>query len=180
MCLCGCWAPPAATLRPDATPGVVADAIAIEKVVRAATVESVGCDTRTVTLSARGLPLGTYQIGPRVRNWGDLRIGDAVDVRIKNGLSVYVPSPGGDSPDSSIMNHPPEAHVLLAEPSYRLLTLQYADGATETFKVALHTRLSAVMPGSSVTIWPIQALKLHARGHLVKGAGVCSGATSSP
>ena len=43
-----------------------------------------------------------------------------------------------------------EARVMLVDRSYRLLTLLYTDGHTQTFKVALPDTLQRVLRGDSV------------------------------
>ena len=57
------------------------------------------------------------------------------------------------------------ARVLLIDPSYRLLTVQYPNGGTDTFKVSVNTRLKDMEPGDSVAIELIEAVKLGVRRH---------------
>ena len=57
-----------------------------------------------------------------------------------------------------------DARVLMVDPSYRLLTLQYPDGQKETFKVPLGTRLEQMEGGDSVVIRPLEVLALRRRG----------------
>lgn len=61
---------------------------------------------------------------------------------IERAIEVESAVPGGSR----------EARVLVVDPSYRLLTVLYPNGGTETFKVPLRTRISDIEAGDSVTI----------------------------
>lgn len=114
--------------------------------------------------------VATYVIRPGVQHWRRLRIGDEIDASISNALTVYVP----DASSVLDKSHPPDARVLLTDRSYRLLTLQYASGTTDTFKVAIREHLPDIPPGSWVRIRPLEVLDLHARRDLAQDAGACS------
>ena len=107
-------------------------------------------------MSVRGVPLPAYRIGPGVRKWGDIHVGDQVRATIKEVLTVYVPPANARSSD---------ARVLVVDPSYRLLTVQYLTGGMETFKIGLHTRMKDIEAGDSVAIRPVEAVELRARRH---------------
>lgn len=151
--LSGCWAPPSANVRPSGEPRLVADRVEVEPVADSARVESVDRAARTVVLNISGVPQRTYKVGRGVRHWGEIRTGDRVHVTIKEILAVYVGLPG----------LPQNARVLAVDPSYRLLTLQYPSGATEIFKVRLHTRMKDIAAGDSVAIHPIEVTELRVR-----------------
>lgn len=152
--LSGCWVAPSASVRPGGKPGVVAAGIAVEGVADPTRVESVDRAARTVILSMRGVPLPACSIGPGVRNWGDIRTGDRVRATIREVATIYITESGS-----------PDARVLLVDPSYRVLTVQYSNGATEDFKVGLHARLDGVEAGDSVALRPVEVIKLRLRGH---------------
>ena len=61
---------------------------------------------------------------------------------IERAIEVESPIPGGSR----------AARVLVVDPSYRVLTVQYPNGGTQTFKVPLGTRISDIQAGDSVTI----------------------------
>lgn len=155
--LSGCWVAPSASIRPPGEPRVIAGGIEVEGVADSAKVESVNRGARMLGLSVGGVPL-FYGIGPRVRDWGDVQTGDEVRATLEELLTVYVPSPGekGGSPD---------AYVLIVDPSYRLLKLQYANGGTATFKVALGARMNGIGAGDAVKIHPVEVLGLRLRRH---------------
>ena len=112
---------------------------------------------RTVTLSVPGFPLSTYKVGRGVLNWDDIQIGDRVRATVQEVLTVYVAP--------AIRNRSPDARVLVADPGYRLLTVQYPNGATETFKVGLHTRMEGIEAGDSVATRPAEVVELRVRRH---------------
>jgi hypothetical protein len=120
-----------------------------------AKVESVDRAARILGLRVSGVPL-YYGIGPRVRNWSDVHAGDEVSARLREVLTVYIPPPGerGSAPD---------ARVLVVDPTYRLLKVQYANGGTVTFKVRLDAPMQGIGPGDAVKIHPVEVIALHRR-----------------
>ena len=72
--------------------------------------------------------------------------------RVKEVLTVYV---------APIRSH--DARVLVVDPGYRLLTVQYPNGSTETFKVGLHTPMTGIEPGDSVAIHPAEVAEPRVR-----------------
>ncbi len=118
----------------------------------------------TLTLSQRGIPKTVSKLGRRVRDRGEIRAGDEVRATIKEVLTVYVaPLTGG--PDAAARSRYPEARVLAVDPSYRVLTVQYPSGATETFKIGLHTQMRGMKPGESVEIRSVEVTRLRLRRH---------------
>jgi hypothetical protein len=118
-----------------------------------AQVESVDRADRILGLRVSGVTL-YYGIGPRVRNLGSVHIGDGIRATIEEVLTVYVPRPGEQG------RPPPDAHVLVVDPSYRLLRVRYADGGTGTFKVGLRTAMTGIEAGDAVTIHAVAVVKL--------------------
>jgi hypothetical protein len=102
-----------------------------------------------------GVPL-YYGIGPRVRNWSDVHPGDEVRATLREVLTVYIPPPGE-------RGSPPDARVMVVDPSYRLLKVQYANGGTVTFKVRLDAQMHGVGAGDAVKIHPVEVIALHRR-----------------
>jgi hypothetical protein len=126
-------------------------------------------------MSAPDLPMGTYAISPRVKekSWQSVRAGDQIDGRIKLELTVYIPPIDGDELESHVSD-PPPARVLLVDPSYRILTLQYPSGASQAYKVGMRVPLHGIMPGSWVAFHPVAVTRLHPRRHRDPSTGACA------
>lgn len=116
-------------------------------------------DARILGLSVAGVPL-FYGIGPRVRAWGNVHAGDEVSATLREVLTVYVPAP-------SERGSPPDARVLIVDPSYRLLKVQYANGGTVTFKVRLDAQMQGIGAGDAVKIHPVEVIALHLHHHSI-------------
>jgi len=91
-----------------------------------------------------------------VRNWGEIRKGDQVKATVREVLTVYVPP---------VPNRSQDARVLVVDPSYRVLTVQYPNGVTEALKVGLGARLEGIEAGDSIAIHPVEVIKLRLRRH---------------
>lgn len=140
--------------------------IEVEQLADSATVESVDRAARTVALRTRRVLLPACKVGWGVSNWGEIRIGDEVRATVREVLSVYVASANDSgSPAVGVPSRPPEARVLVVDPSYRVLTVQYSNGAVEAFKIGLHTRMEGIEPGDSVTVRPVEVIELRVRRH---------------
>lgn len=138
---------------------MIAGGIEVVGVADPAKVESVDRAARVVELRVSGVPL-YYGIGPRVRLWRDVRAGDEVRAKLREVLTVYIPAAGEKG-------NPPDAYVLVVDPSYRLLKVQYANGGTVTFKVRLNTPMQGIAAGDAVKIHPVEVIKLHLRHHSI-------------
>ena len=168
--LAGCWTAPSASVRPEGRPRVIAEGIEVERVVDFARVESVDRATRTVALSVQGVPLPAHRIGRGVHNWGDVRTADHVRATIEEVLAVYVAAAIADNTGNpAVRSQSPDARVLVVDPSYRLLTVQYPDGGTDTLKVALHTQMNGIEAGDSIAVRQAEVTALRVRRHWLKG-----------
>lgn len=74
-------------------------------------------------------------------------------------LTVYVPPAN----DVAMRGRSPDARVLIVDRSYRLLTVQYPSGRTETFKIRLRTPMNGIEAGDAVAIRPVKAIELRVR-----------------
>jgi len=162
LALAGCWTVPVANVRPHGEPRLIQDAIAVRSVKEHAVVQSVDADKRTIILQIPGeTGAVAYSVGPAVTGFDQIKPGDTVEVALTQELAVYVlrdgKLPGTNGASRTIAS---DAKVLLVDPSYRLLTLQYPDGRDETFKVGLDVRLREMEPGDDVVIRPQEVLDL--------------------
>lgn len=164
--LSGCWTPPSASVRPTGEARVIERGISVARVLDAATVASVDPVARTIGLSAAGTPMGVYEIGPGVHNWGDIRIGDLVHAEVEEVITVYVaPASEHAGSESGARRRSSAARVLAVDPSYRLLTVQYPDGEREIFKIALHTSMGDIEAGDFVSVRQAEVVELRVRRH---------------
>lgn len=140
--------------------------IGVERVIDRAAVESLDRAARTVVLRVGGSSLPPCRVARSVRNWGDIHIGDEVVAKVEEVLTVYVaPATDGGGPGVGAPSLPRDARVLVADPGYRVLTIQYPDGDTKTFKLGLHARMQDIEAGDAVAIRLVRALELRVRRH---------------
>ena len=163
LLLAGCWTAPVATVQPHGEARLIQGAIAVTSVKDTAVVSSVDRSAGTVVLRSSGKPeVSTYRLAPKVSGLDDIKAGDVVQATVTEDLTIYVLH-DGQLPDAG-GTVSVDARVLMVDPSYRLLTLQYPDGQQETFKVPLGTRLEQMEAGDSVVIRPLGVLALRRKG----------------
>ncbi|HEX4583259.1 MAG TPA: hypothetical protein VH183_00405 [Burkholderiaceae bacterium] len=159
LTLTACWTAPTAHVQPKGDPRLIQDGIVVESVKDPATVRSVDVGTRTLVVrSAADSAEIAYKVDPGVSNLARIKAGDRVQATVAEELTVYVAKnarvPGAGAPETA------NARVLMVDPSYRLLTLQYPDGQSETFKVGLDVELPQMEAGDEVAIRTVEAVNL--------------------
>jgi hypothetical protein len=157
-----CWTTPNANLRPKGEPRVIDDSIQVEISMPPMRVESIDLAKRILVASLREGPTIEMKIAPVVRNLEDVRPGDQIRPKVRENLTVSV-ALREERGDSGVTASPSASHVLVIDPSYRLLKVQYSDGRTDIFKVGLNTRLKDVEPGDSVVVNTLEAVDLRIR-----------------
>jgi hypothetical protein len=163
--LAGCWTTPVANVQPKGEPRLIQDSIAVESVKQPAIVQSVDASARSVVVQPLGEPTTiTYKAGPQVGHFDRIKIGDKVEARVAERLSIYVSRdskvPGPSGAPEAITS---DARVLTVDPSYRLLTVQYPNGQRETFKVALGVKLREMEAGDDVVVHSLEVVQLNVR-----------------
>jgi hypothetical protein len=153
LTLSGCWTPPNANVQPKGEPRLIQGGIPVESVKEPATVESVDASQRIVTFKVADGSSTACKVGLQVKDFDKLQAGDQVKVTLAEELAVYILK-NGRLADETI---PFNAKVQSVDPSYRLLTLQYLDGKTETFKVGLDTKVLEMQPGDDVVVKTTEA-----------------------
>ena len=152
--LAGCWTPPNANVQPPGQAGLIQSGITVEIVQNPATVESVDAGRRTITLKRTDGLARTYTVGPKVKNFDQVKAGDQVKATVTEDLAIYILEngrlPDGTTAETLGVN----AKVLQVDPSYRILTLQYPNGQSEKLKPGLETRIQEISPGNSVVVRP--------------------------
>ena len=152
----GCWTPPNANVQPKANAGLIQDGISVEAVEYPATVQAIDSGARTITLAGPDGMTMTYKAGFKVKRFDEVRVGDKVKATVTQDLAVYVLENGRMPDGATAESLGVRGRVLLVDPSYRLLTVQYANGSSQTFKPSLQTKLKEMQPGDSVVVKPAE------------------------
>ena len=162
MLVSSCWTAPNANLRPQGEPRVIEDSIEVEFSMLPMRVESIDRAKRILVASSREARTIEMKIAPGVRDLQDVHPGDQIRPTVREKLTVYV-APLPERGESGVTGGPRASRVLVIDPSYRLLAVQYPDGRTETFKVGLNTRLKDMEPGDSVAVNTFEVVDLRIR-----------------
>jgi hypothetical protein len=157
LALSGCWTPPNANVQPKGHPGLIQDGIAVQSVKDPAIVQAIDAGARTITLKLSDNTTATYKVGASVDNFGKVQVGDKVQVTVTEELAVYILENGRLPDGATAETLGVNARVLMVDPSYRILTLQYPNGKSEAFKPGLGTRMEQMAPGDSVVMRPGEA-----------------------
>jgi hypothetical protein len=166
LALAGCWTAPIASVHSKGEPRLIQGAIAVESVQDPATVQAIDGSVRTLVVKLSDGATATWKAGSHVANFDQIRVGDQVKATLAQQLTVCVlrngqlPGAGGVAETLKA-----DAEVLAVDPSYRLLTLRYPNGQTETFKVGLGAKLQQTEPGDDVVVTTVEAvaLRVHRR-----------------
>ena len=162
LALAGCWTPPNANVQPGGEPRLIQSGVSVESVRDQAPVETMDASQRVLNLKLLDGTLITCHVNPQVKNFDQIQAGDKIKVTLAEKLGVYVlkdgrlPVAGGTDEVVSFY-----AKVQSVDPSYRLLTLQYVSGQTETLKAGLDAKLMEMQPGDSVVMEAAEALDIH-------------------
>jgi hypothetical protein len=156
LALAGCWTTPNANVQPMGKSGLIQDGIIVESIEDPATVQAIDVGQRTIYLA---LPDGTtnnFRAGPNLKNFDRILAGQTVKATVTYQLAVYALDNGRLPDGSTAQTLGVNAKVLLVDPSYRLLTLQYPNGQSEIFKPGLDTKMQQMSPGDSVVVRPLE------------------------
>jgi hypothetical protein len=161
LALAGCWTTPVANVQPKGEARLIQSAIPVQSVKDHVTVQSINADQHVIVLNFSGGATATFRPGPQVANLYQIRAGDKVQATVAQELAVYVLKdgqvPGAGGKPEAIKA---DAKVLVVDPSYRLLTLQYSNGQAETFKVGLDVKLLEMEPGDAVVVRTVELIAL--------------------
>jgi hypothetical protein len=162
MLMSSCWTAPNANLRPKGEPRVIEDSIEVEISMPPMRVESIDREKRILVASSHETPTIEMNIASAVRNLEDVHPGVQIRPKVRETLTVYV-APQPQREDGGMTGDPRASRILVIDPSYRLLAVQYPDGRMDTFKVGLNTRLKDMEPGDSVAVNTSEAIDLRIR-----------------
>jgi hypothetical protein len=161
VALSGCWTAPVANVQPKGEARLIQSAIPVESVKHGVAVQSINADQRVIVLNFSEGATATFKPGPQVANFYQIQAGDKVQATVAQELTIYVLKngqvPGTGGKPEAIKG---DAKVLMVDPSYRLLTLQYPNGQAETFKVGLGVKLLEMEPGDAVVVRTMELIAL--------------------
>jgi hypothetical protein len=163
LALAGCWTAPTANVQPKGEARLIQGPIPVESVKHRVTVQSIDADRRVIVLDFPEGATATFKPGPQVANIHQIRAGDKVQATVAQEFTIYVLKNGrvpgtGGKPETLEA----DAKVLRVDPSYRLLSLQYPNGQTQTFKVGLEVKLLEMEPGDIVDIRTTELIAMRA------------------
>jgi hypothetical protein len=158
----GCWTVPNANVQPEGTPGLIQEGIIVDSVLDPAVVSAKDDNLHTLTLTMPDGTSKTYQAGPDLKHLDEVQTGQTIKAKVTEQLTVYLLDNGQLPDGSTAASLGVNARVLTVDPSYRLLTVQYANGQSEIFKPGIGTLLQKMAPGDSVVIKPgtVTAIKI--------------------
>ncbi len=130
-----------------------------------ATVTGIDAVNRRVTLTTPDGMRKTYTLGPEVRNFDQIRIGDQVKTTLTEEVAVFLKRGGTpSSSEGTVITRAPKGSEpggviattrqitgKISAIEGRHVTLQFADGATRKIKVGKDVDLTGVSPGDTVT-----------------------------
>jgi hypothetical protein len=150
-------------------PEIARGGVVVDALTDTATVQSVNAADRSVVLRHADGSTTTYECGPDVRNFDQIKVGDQVTATvaesvavalIKGGVppaagtaSTIVRSPLGAKPGGRIVDTVGfTARVLSVDYAGREVMLQMVDGQKKTLKVGPDVNLGYVNPGDDVGV----------------------------
>jgi hypothetical protein len=166
----------ACSSTPDS--GSVRAGIVLDSVTSTATVQSIDAADRTVVLLHPDGSLTTYECGPDVRNFDQIKVGDHVSATVAESLAIalikggggptgvgsssaLVRSPLGDKPGAQMVDTVGFiAKVVNVDTANRMVTLQMADGKSQTVKVGPDINLANVSAGDDVGVRVTRAIAI--------------------
>ena len=177
LLLTGCWTNPY-TLQPaTGEPAFVGGMVVVSSSTVKATVVSLDIAKRMVVLQFKNGSTTTNLVGPQAVNLNKVQVGDTVKADISGETAIFIVkngalpaagfatltqhAPKGAEPAGVVVTtHDYSARVVRADRSYRLLSLEYADGSIKTFKVPLPFTLEHVVVGDDVVVRTTDTLAL--------------------
>jgi hypothetical protein len=159
-------------------PESVRGGLVVDAVSGTATVQTVNASDRIVVLQHSDGSLTTYQCGPDVRNFDQIKPGDHVTATVAESLAIalikgtdiptvagassaMVRAPLGAKPGGQIVDSVGFiAKVLSVNIEKRQVILQTPDGSSQTVKVGPDINLANVSPGDDVGVRATRAIAI--------------------
>lgn len=175
----------------SASAGPVSGGVMINEQTETATVQSIDPATRTVMLLHPDGTTNSYECGPDVRNFDQIKVGDQVTATVGESVAVVlakgtsapaagattamVRAPLGAKPGGKVVDTIAfTANVLGIDAANRTVTLQTPDGSSQTVEVGPNVDLSNINTGDTVGVQLTRAFAV-----AVTAPGSSSGGTMS-
>ncbi len=165
LALAGCATPPPNPLAAQTSPTLAGGLPVVETITEKAAVTSVVPAQRTLALRSMAGITTTCKAAFQVANYDQIQIGDQVNATLTDAVAIFLvkngppPSAGagvtvtGTQPGEVVLQTTDSpGKVTKVDPSYRLLTVKYADGSTKQFKVPLPNTLENMQKGDAVVV----------------------------
>jgi hypothetical protein len=167
----------ACSSTPEADSNSMRAGVVLDSATSTATVQSINPADRTVLLQHQDGSVTTYQCGPDVRNFDQIKVGDHVTATVAESLAIglikgggptgvgsssaTIRSPLGDKPGAQIVDTTGFiAKIVSVDALNRVVTLQMADGTNRTIKVGPDINLVNVNPGDNVGVRVTRAIAI--------------------
>jgi hypothetical protein len=178
LLLAGCWTNPYVLKPATGDPAFVGSMVIVNSYDAEATVESIDPASRQIILKYTDGTSTTNIAGPEIVNFDKIAAGDLVKAKIGEEIGIFLVKNGplptttggvmiqgaakGANPAGVIVSTVDmNARVIMADRSYRMLTLKYANGVVKTFKVPLPYTLEHVAVGDDLVLRATQTIALH-------------------
>jgi hypothetical protein len=170
--LAGCGTAPVNPLAIEQSPTLAGGTTVIETFSEKADVTSLVSSRRTLPLRSEAGNTITCKAAPQVANFDQIQVGARVEATITELTALFLakngppPSAGpGVEVESQtagvvLQTTDSRAKATKVDRSYRLLTVEYANGSTKEFKVPLPHTLKNVQPGDEVVVRSTEPLAI--------------------
>ncbi len=170
LALTGCKSP-ANPLATQSIPALAGGTPVVETFDQKGEVASLTANQRTLAIRSKDGATVACKAGPEVANLDQIKVGDKVKARITDAVALFPakngppPSAGAGvtiagPPDVVLQTTDTSAKVTKVDRSYRLMTVEYANGSTKEFKVPLPDTLIGVQKGDTVVVRATEPLAL--------------------
>ena len=168
----------ACSSTPESDSNSMRAGVVLDSATSTATVQSINSADRTVLLQHQDGSVTTYQCGPDVRNFDQIKVGDHVTATVAESLAIalikgtdiptvagassaMVRAPLGAKPGGQIVDSVGFiAKVLSVNIEKRQVILQTPDGSSQTVKVGPDINLANVSPGDDVGVRATRAIAI--------------------
>jgi hypothetical protein len=177
LTLAGCATPPANPLATQSSPTLAGGLPVLKTVTEKAVVVSVVPAERTLALRSKAGTTTTAKAAPQVSNYGQFQAGERVKATVTKAAAIFLvkngpppsagagvvvagPAEAGQAAAVTLATTDSPGKAIKVDPSYRLMTVEYADATTKEFKVPLPNTLENVQKGDAVVVRTTEPLAI--------------------